>query len=301
MIITRNPEREQYLFDQIRKSFAVLDLERNKHIHLTDLLTPRQAFWKRRMPLPLEEREIQYFIIGRGHEDVFHRVTGLSKADDRIWEGIHYGMDFFAPPLEPYVFPVGSRPVEMKTRRGYLAKEGEEAERYSNYIAQLKGYAAAEWILVGELWIWSLVEKTDAYRTEPQLACYEVQFTEHELYEERARMIQTRNALIYALAPPVSNDPPWAKLPLCEDWMCRRTITNMVEKPKCLTCNPPREFETDYGASLHQKGKKTLGHEIKKAVYSKTYEPKCKWYRWCIGGDPLPIDGKEGGAEDNEG
>jgi hypothetical protein len=290
MQITRNPEREQYLFGQIRKSFAILDIERNKHIHLTDLMTPRQAYWKRVMPLPLEEREIQYFIIGRGHEDVFHRVTGLSKLEGKVWEGICYSMDFFAPPLEPNIFPVGSRPTEMKTRRGYLAKEGEELERYSNYLIQLKGYSAVEWILVGELWIFSLVEKTDAYRTEPQLACYEVQFSEEELHIERDRLRTTHKALLYALTGVA--ETPWMPLPSCEEWMCRRTITNMIEKPRCIDCD--REFETDYGAGLHQKGKKTLGHKIKPAVYEKTYEPRCKWYRWCMGGEPLPIVGKEG-------
>ena len=51
MEIRRNPDREQFLFSEIRKSFATSDIERNKTIHLSDLLSPRQAYWKKVMPM----------------------------------------------------------------------------------------------------------------------------------------------------------------------------------------------------------------------------------------------------------
>ena len=276
MEIKRSPEREQYLFDTIRKAFLEKDKDRHKSIHLSDLLYPRQAYWQRKVNLPITDSEVQYFVIGRGHEDVFHYVTGLKHVEVREWEGIVYSIDFFL-----------DHPNEMKTRRGYLAKEGEEKDRYESYLNQLRGYCACEHILEGGLWVWSLLEKIDVHKSAPQLACYEVVFTEEELESERKSLVERRDALQkaldYVFDPFIEDVPasPWMALPVCPEWMCKETLTNMIEKPHCITCN--RDFEGEWGLNKHLDSKTGKGHETKPGVYEKTVSPKCKYYQYCMG------------------
>jgi hypothetical protein len=281
MQIKRSPEREEYLFKTIINSFFERDKDRAESIHLSDLLYPRQAYWRRKHPLPATRSEVQYWVIGRGHEDVFHHVTGLKHIEVREWEGIVYSIDFFL-----------DNPNEMKTRRGYLAKDGEEPERYESYLHQLRGYCACEYKQKGELWVWSLLEKVDAYKSAPVLACYDVLFTEEELEEERKSLLTRKNglqsALDYIFDPFIEDVPsmPWMALPACPGWMCIDTLTTMIKKPYCKTCN--REFEGEWGINKHLDSKTGKGHETEGAVFEKTVVPKCKYYPMCLGGESWP-------------
>jgi hypothetical protein len=267
MNIIRNSDRERFLFDTMRPSFG-----EREGIHLSDLLTPKQAYWKKVMPLPVTDKEIQYFVIGRGHEDATHRITGYEHLPSRQWQGIWYSMDFF-----------DGHPIEHKTRRGYLAKEGEEAKRYDSYLNQVKGYCACEDATTAELWIWSLLEKVDEYRSEPVLACYDVHFTQQELQEERERLLQTRNDLAYAIS--THNPLP---LPDCPEWMCAEKRTNMIKKPFCVTCL--KEFETQWGIEKHTSSNTGRGHEVMNAEYEITYTARCKWFQFC---KPITPSGDE--------
>ena len=57
MRITRNPDKEKVILSALRESFD----EARTGVHLSDLLKPRQAAFRRLMPLPLTESEILYF------------------------------------------------------------------------------------------------------------------------------------------------------------------------------------------------------------------------------------------------
>jgi hypothetical protein len=262
--ILRNRIKEEELLGIIGQNF--FEKERSG-IHLSDLLYPRQAYWQKMHPLPPTSSEIQYWVIGRGHEDVVHRVSGFKHIESRVWNGIHYGIDFFR-----------EHPIEMKTRRGYLAKEGEEATRYDSYIAQLLGYCACENIPKGELWVWSLLEKKDSFRSAPEFAVYEVDFTVDELHEERERLMEMKVCLLNALSGSVES---YDRLPECPEWKCIQKDTTVAVPPKCLTCN--REFQTDWGIEKHIGSKTGKGHNVIYALYEVKITPRCKWYDECKG------------------
>ncbi len=265
MQITRNEALEQQIFDDARKSFALADEKRNATLHLSDMLSPKRAYWQRTMPLPLSEDEIQYFTIGRGHEDSLHRITGYKHVPSKEWNGMTYSVDFWL-----------DVPAEMKTRRGYLPKEGEEEEKFESYLKQLKGYCAIEEKPTGKLIVWSLLEKSDDFRSKPKMQCYEVVFTEEELQAERERLLATRDALVQAIA---SKDP--STLPDCPEWQCVEKRTTLIVKPYCLTCK--REFATDWGMDRHLESKTGKGHEYKRGQYNIEILPRCKWYQFCKG------------------
>jgi hypothetical protein len=268
MQLSRNQKREDGLFNALRQSFLKKDQERISGIKLSDLLSPRQAYYQKKHPRPPTDLEINYWIIGRGHEDIMHRETGLYKPESKQWEGIFYGIDFM----------IDEVPIEMKTRRGYLAKEGEEINKYESYLNQLLGYCACENMLKGELWIWSLLEKTDTFRSAPKLVCYDIDFIEEELNTERARLLEVKDLLTRALD---GDKEALDAMPKCPDWKCFRKETNMITQPRCITCD--KDFKTEFGIESHLNAKTGKGHTVKHATYDIKILPACKHYDICKG------------------
>lgn len=267
MRIKRNPGIEQWLYDEIRNNMSKADAR--LEIHLSDLLSPRRAFWQRILPLPATDLEINYWLTGKGHEGVLSRASGYDHAEAKQWEGIWYTPDFFH-----------NFPSELKTRRRNLAEEGKEAETYDHYLRQLKGYCACENKTHAWLHVWSLVEREKgSWRTRPSFGCYEVDFEKEELEEEKIRLRKTRDLLAVAIA---SQDH--RKLPLCDSWMCGRFNRETVRKPHCVECN--KDFENDLYKKHTQakagKNKDGSPHTIIEPEYKFTYEPMCKWFDKCL-------------------
>ena len=120
MNITRNRDKEQQLMSEL-----IGNLTRPRDgVHLTDLLSPRQAY-----------------------------ASGYEKVRQKEWNGIYYNIDFWY-----------GNPCELKTRRWGLAKEESEADEYDHYLAQLKGYCALENMTYGNLQVWCLVDKRNSHQ-----------------------------------------------------------------------------------------------------------------------------------------
>lgn len=268
MELSRNLNREAEVFQKIKDYFTIKDAGKSDNIKLSDLLYPKQAYFQKKFPLPITDDEVNYYVIGRGHEEVVHKYTGYFKPESKQWNGIWYGVDFM----------ITDKPIEMKTRRGWLAKEGEERERYESYLKQLVGYCACEGINQGELWIWSLLEPTDEFRSAPKMVCYDVNFTQEEIEKEQLRLLQMKDCLLHALDwDTVSH----TLLPDCPEWKCYRKKTTMLTVPKCISCD--REFKTDYGIKSHINSSKGKGHKVIFATYNVEKIPSCKWLSMCKG------------------
>lgn len=270
------------ILDQIRQTFVRDGEARNAGgLHLSDLLSPRKAFWARAMPLPPDDKDILYFVAGRGHEDAIGRVSGLVVTEQKVWQAstesppVSYRPDFTLNDLFP---------GEFKTRRANLAPSGEEAIVYESYLEQLRGYCAIQHEKYGVLIVLSLLEGRKAGEpkapTEPALAVYDVFFTDEELAATRAWLEERRDELVSALR---IGDP--SPLPLCKAWMCGKPRKVQERGPFCLTCN--KEFQTDYTARRHK-------HEVQPAAVHWEYEPRCKWWKFC---KPYSVDPERGPRE----
>lgn len=232
-------------------------------IHLSDLLVPRQAYWQKIKPKPPTENEIAYWTSGNAIEDKILRAIGYQKGIQKEWEGISYTPDLF------FNFP-----AEIKSRRSYLAKDGEEEKTYEHYLKQLKGYCALEGTTQGWLIVLSLNEKQDQWRSRPEWAYYRVEFTETEISNMRTYLRNMKDLLQYSIIYKLPQG-----LPTCPQWMCSREYKKMIKKPFCKTCK--KEFQTEFGINKHINGKAGNKHEIEPAVYEIEYE-NCKWYPECI-------------------
>lgn len=260
MKISRDEATEKWLFDEIRTNMGK---EAREHIHLSDCLAPRKAFWQRVKPLPLTDDEIMYFSTGRGHEDVLLYISGYSHGKAKQWEGIWYTPDLFM-----------NFPVEIKTRRRNLAEPGKEAEVYDYYLKQLKGYCAVENIQQGWLFVWCLVQKQEDKKTKPEMACYTIEFEPVELQFERERLLDTKIAIEGSIA-----GKDHSMIPQCPEWMCGQVNNIMIEKPACLTCK--KEFDAEWRIKKHVESKTGKDHETKPGVYRQEYEKRCKWFDDC--------------------
>lgn len=196
MRITRNPDREKVILDALRESFD----EPRTGVHLSDLMNPRQAAFKRVMPLPPTESEILFFLAGRGHEEVFARLAGVEvgaskvkyvkipgfvAGEEREKHGILYRPDF----------RWDTKPFEFKTRRRNLAKPGEEPTVYDTYLDQLKGYCALDeqpWAGLGVLSLLEGQTGDPLNPTHPELAVYDVQFSPGDMRNMTDYLIEMR-------------------------------------------------------------------------------------------------------------
>lgn len=264
MKLERREDLESFLLDAMRSSFDVEARTRETPLHLSDLVTPRYAFWQRTKPKPLTDDEIGYFVSGRSMEDATWRLHGYEKGGERHEWGITFRPDWYT-----------SIPVEFKTRRAWLPKDDTQAlDRFSHYIEQAGGYAAMTEQPAAWLWVFSLAEPQPDRSTKPAFRCYLLEWTADELAAIRADLFSRRDLLTKALAT-----GEHTSLPLCAAWKCGKASKVMTQKPHCLTCK--RDFEGEWGAQRHTDSKTGKGHTMRMAEYTTTYAPRCKWYAEC--------------------
>lgn len=263
MRIERDPKLLESLLVKTQKTESY---ERDG-IHLTDLLYPRQAYWRKALPKPLTMADMLYFIAGRGVEDEFLRSALLYKSPPKQWKGIWYSIDTH----------IDTAPMEIKSRRRYLAEEGKELEVYDGYLEQLRCYCSMEGSDVGYLAVISLMEKVDVNKTEPVLVVYRVEFTSEELGNTLVTLEETKKLLDHVFNVPSA--PNHKALHQCPQWMCGRVLKDMEVLPKCDDCG--QEFKTEWGAQKHTEGKKTKGHRIIPPKYKYSFDVRCKWFYEC--------------------
>ncbi|MDD4996363.1 MAG: hypothetical protein PHW15_02755 [Patescibacteria group bacterium] len=262
MELTRSKELENKLAELVVKNWVT----KPRNIALTDVLSPRKAYFQRKFPEPPTLKEVLYFLSGKAIEKGLSELIGFEHPEARKTDGIWYNPDFRIP-----------EPTELKSRRSNLPKEGEELEKLSNYVDQLFGYCALDDTDSGNLVVFALAEKVDDSRkTEPVLAAYKFECTNDERETYRKLLDERRIQLEQAL-----EDEDFSKLPHCEEWKCFRTIVTMLEKPSC-SCG--KEFSNDYLLNKHLHSKTGNGHTGTFSVKKYEKEPVCKYYERCMGG-----------------
>jgi hypothetical protein len=273
MIIKRNIQIEDFILKSIQDK---LFNNQRTGLHLSDLLSPKQAYWQKVKPIPPSKKEIIYWLSGKAHESVFLHVSNFQRVKSKEWNGIWYSPDASLNVILTDKETYNDLLIEMKTsRRGFLVRDGEEADRYKHYLKQLGFYCAIENRTDSGLFVWYLTMMDENKKnTDPDFFFYDVEFTLEELETMRQEMLVMKDKFILALS---ENNP--SELPDCEEWMCYKEKRNMIDKPYCNTCK--KEFATDWGIDKHINSKTGKGHDIKKAVYEKVREPRCKYAIYC--------------------
>jgi hypothetical protein len=284
--IERNPARERTVLNALRESFS---REERTGIHMSDVIKPRQAYFKRILPQPLTESSILYFLAGRGHEEVFARLAGVQlHASDVVTvkiPGLVGGEQRFwtVPGLSVPVsyrpdFRWDEEPFEFKTRRSNLAQPGQEADTYDSYLEQHLAYCMADEKDHGILGCFSLLEgnRSDPLNpTHPELAIYDVWYSPGDLSFAKERL--EKNALAFEAALKDGTVKGGANLPLCAPWMCGKNRKTVVLAAWCQECK--KELAEPW-ASKHTDTKTGAGHHVSPEAVRWDYVPRCEWYEF---------------------
>lgn len=230
--INRNRAAERTLLDYTHKWLA--QEERDPRLHVSDLLNPRLAYWKRVKPAKkLSDRLAVMFLVGK----VLHAfvLSAVEKQKGTDWStdtgseyseelDIVYSMDAFKNGI----------PRELKTSRSLY--EPRTTTDLQTYLEQLLSYSAAKRTTNGQLWILYLNLKDDVGRTAPAFRCYDVDATKAGMRKFVQQMLATKDALADALK---RKDP--SALPLCQQFMCGKYCEWWS------VCKPPHRYQ--YGTN----------------------------------------------------
>jgi len=216
MKIVRDTEGEKKALQQI-KDYLAKKPRSDKGWHVSDLLDPRQSFWRKIKPLPTTDDQALYFSVGHGHHGILEAMLGPKKKDDRSDAGEFekHGI-LFSPDLR---FKDG--PLEIKTSRAMYIKADREnpAKVYEGYIKQLGSYNALMGMPKGKLLVLFLNAVKDGlekWQKKPQLRLYKVAFEKAELKGITAWLLKRAKQLTAAVKKKKVDG-----LPLCADWKCR--------------------------------------------------------------------------------
>lgn len=225
--ITRSKKSEDALL-ALGKKWLHQD-ERKEGLHASDLMDPRQAFFKHTDPRPIQDRLVNVFLVGKiGHVIVLStvdKVKGLSVTSDEGSEwseelGIWFSADKTLDGI----------PRELKTTRSYY--EAKTVEELSLYCEQLGIYMVARNSTVGQLWVLYLNLKDSSGKTAPQWRAFTVRVSPEDLAEYKAQLIDTRKKLEKAI-----NMYDHSDLPLCRTFKCGKANCEYWDD-----CQPPGRY-----------------------------------------------------------
>jgi len=257
LVITRNPEAEAELMAHTRK--WVEGAERTPGIHASDLLDPRKAYWNRKNKQPFTDGTILTFFIGK----ILHSFI-LSATENKI--GVDWASDTGSKTSELLGIDYsvdsmyGGLPREVKTSRKPFLRENDLLEELRNYIEQLVIYLVAEGKTTGSLWILFTGLKGPDGKTQPTYHVYDITITESSSKILATKMIGIREALEKALK---TNDP--SALPLCREWLCKRSFCAHYD-----VCKPEERWAPEEPKAKRKK--KSSGSRTKKRKDAGTSE-----------------------------
>lgn len=179
--------------------------QRAEGIHASDLLMPRRGFWRLTAPLPLTDREVGLFVVGRVLHALVLGTPGLAADEGERYDqelGLWYSPDAIL---------ADGAVLELKTHRGL--REPERTGELATYVHQLLIYLACLGARRGVIAVLYTNLRHEG-RTHPQIRCYEVRVRRPEVLR---RLVQQDVARLRAAL--TSGDH--RSLPLCPEWICR--------------------------------------------------------------------------------
>ncbi len=185
--------------------------ERAAGVHASDLLDPLQAYWRNKKPLPLADRDVCMFLVGK----VLHAFV-LGSIEGKVDLGITDAGSSYSKVLDLTYSPdmmKGGVPRELKTTRSFY--EPKTVDDLGLYIEQLLVYMSSTNSCEGKLWVLYLNLKNEAGRTQPAFRCFTITLSTEELARVTGDLVAQRALLAQALE---TNDP--RVLSLCREWKC---------------------------------------------------------------------------------
>ena len=223
--VTRNKEMEKEVYDACRK---LLDKDRSG-THVSDLLSPRQTFLRKKFGNRISDKQVGLFIAGIAHHGIIESLVAAwdDREIEQNMEGIYASIDCARKGL----------PVEVKTSRAWQIDSVSKG-----YIEQLQMYCVISGTTSGHVLIFYLNVKLETENEDgtwdmykgPIIVCHDVSFTIDELKDTHERMINNKKVIEEAV---YTGDG--SKLPKCDSWKC----PDCQYKVECKDIDKPRTIQ----------------------------------------------------------
>lgn len=204
----RDEAAERDFFERAKKYYS----KRRSGIHLSDLVRClRVAYWNRIDPIPPNDDDALFFILGSGHHSVIQEIFGEAAEVRTSLDGISMTIDVLD----------GDVPTELKTTRSSVDKHDQmgimEAARM--YADQTAGYAAAKESMWGRLFVFHLLGKWNPPK--PVLRAYKVRFESAQDREDYVNWLKARRDLLVE-SWKTNTIPPGPRFKFeCVQWHCK--------------------------------------------------------------------------------
>lgn len=217
MKIKRSDTREDKIYAQLIKYFK--DRERESPLktgeyHVSDLMNPRQAFFKYTDPQKITRKEIGFFLSGMAHHFVMQEGMNGETEKELLFTVKLKDKDSTVVQVIGHVDKYPDYPIELKSSRKWTIPE----EPPEHYVDQLKAYCTMADLNVGEVVVFFYTPNrkwNGETATEPEIVVWEIKFGDDELHEAKKLLKRNTRKLHTAL---VNED--FSELPLCTDWLC---------------------------------------------------------------------------------
>lgn len=142
MKVQRDENTRAEVINRLRKAYS---RPREGRLHVSDILYPRKAYWGRKRPdIPLTDREVLFFLAGRGHHGMFQDLEKSKNTEvELVGEDIEGHVDIFK-----------DCPIEIKTTRSQMSGDPNELRtNQPQYFQQLGIYCYLSEKRRGQLWV----------------------------------------------------------------------------------------------------------------------------------------------------
>lgn len=243
--ISRKSAREAELYDLTRTWLE--KEERSPGIHASSLLDPMMAYWQHKNPLPLPNRLVTMFMVGKVlHAFILGAHAGSVDINSSDGGSADSGLGYVYSPDLVHEGMVR----EVKTSRSFY--EPKDLEDVGMYVEQLLTYMVPTNTLESELWVLYLNLKDETGRTSPAFRCYSVRISQADLDKVREQLVGTTALIERAIA---TDDP--SGLPLCREWKCGARNCEYYDE-----CQPEGRYGTP---EFDNEGPKPRGKKTTKA------------------------------------
>lgn len=198
MRIVRNEAEEALILTRCKNMLTRSSGKRKEGLHVSDLLSPRLAYFRRILGERMGDKQALYFIAGRGHHDILEAL--------QTWEG-HKEMPCERHGIHGTIDTFDGVPIEIKTTRSMKTEDYKVAR---NYTGQLIKYCVMTNTTWGRLVVFFLsYPEQEPFPTQdsqfsqrkmsPKIKVLDVYFDDTELKKADEDILERKDAIEQAI------------------------------------------------------------------------------------------------------
>lgn len=213
MNITQAPEFAEHVKQQVHAMHHAKQRVLGPDLHVSELLSPRKAYWTRKLGERASDQMLGYFITGEAFHHVIQKALGVDLSEQQFrLPGIVGTADFAGAYLceiktsRKYTIPSEADPLYVEQTKCYMAMSG-----------RLEAYILVIYFVAGRSW--------DGKKPSSlEIVAWKMTATQEDLEKTKEDLEYAHGLLSDALT---YNNP--LHVPLCEAWKCGKEYKGQID------------------------------------------------------------------------